>query len=139
MISGGGGGGGGGGKLWVRESLRVRVVDKRIARGQLYNKKGVVVDVSGADDFSIRMDDSGKLHDGLTHAHVETALPKRGGVVMVLAGPHRLRRGTLLERRSDEARAVVQLGGDLQVVECGFEDVAEWVGALGSSLDVADL
>jgi len=58
----------------------------------------------------------------------------------VLRGPHKLRRGVLLERRSDDARAVVQLGGDLLVVEVSFDDVAEWVGgALGNQLDVADL
>ena len=117
----------------------MRVIDKRLERGQLYNKKGVVVDVSGRDCFSVRMDDSGRLHEGLTHAHVESALPKRGGLVLMLAGPHRLRRGTLLERHSEDARAVVQLGGDLQVIEASFDEVAEWVGTLGNSLDVADL
>ena len=87
------------------------------------------------------MDEGGTLHEGLTHAHVETALPKRGGVVLILTGEHRMRRGTLLERRSETARAVVQLGGDLELVECGFEEVAEWVGTagLGNSLDMADL
>ena len=117
----------------------MRVVDKQYERGALYNKKGAVVDVSGADAFSIRMDDTGKLYEGLKHAMVETALPKRGGAVMILMGPHQLRRGTLLERHSDEARAVVQLGGDLQIVQCAFEETAEWVGVLGDALDVADL
>ena len=126
-------------RLWVRESIRVRVVDKLLARGQLYNKKGVVVDVSGADCFSLQMDETGKLIEGLTHAAVETALPKRGGAVIVLSGPHRLRRGTLLERNSEEARAVVQLSGDLQIAQCSFDDVAEWVGVLGNELDDADL
>jgi hypothetical protein len=37
----------------------------------------------------------------------------------------------LLERRSEDARAVVQLAGDLRVVEVSFDDVAEWVGGLG--------
>ena len=123
----------------MRESIRVRVIDKKLERGQLYNKKGVVVDVSGADHFSVRMDESGKLHEGLCHAHVETALPKRGGLVLILSGSHRLRRGKLLERDSEKGRAVVQLGGDLQVVECSFEAVAEWVGVMGDSLDAADL
>lgn len=55
---------------WVRESIRVRVVEKQLSKGKLYNKKGVVVDVSGPDDFSVKMDDSGALIDGLKHAHV---------------------------------------------------------------------
>lgn len=126
-------------KYWVRESIRVRVVDKRYERGALYNKKGVVVDVSGVDSFSIRLDETGKLYDGLSHAAVETALPKRGGTVIILSGSHQLRRGTLLERRSEDALAMVQLAGDLQVVKCSFDDVAEWVGVLGDQLDIADL
>ena len=70
---------------------------------------------------------------------METALPKRGGAVMILGGAHRLRRGTLLERHTEEARAVVQLGGDLQIVQCSFDECAEWVGLLGNQLDEADL
>ncbi|KAL1499716.1 hypothetical protein AB1Y20_012403 [Prymnesium parvum] len=124
---------------WVRESIRVRVVDKKLARGQWYNKKAVVVDVSGPDEFAVQMDDSAARVEGLKHAHVETALPKAGGTVLVLRGAHRMRRGRLLERHSSDARAVVQLSGDLQVVELSFDDVAEWVGGHGEALDVAEL
>ena len=85
------------------------------------------------------MDEDQQMYEGLSHAAVETALPKRGGSVLILNGPHRLRRGKLLERRSEDARAVVQLGGDLEVVEADFDDVAEWVGVLGDHLDQADL
>lgn len=60
-----------------------------------------------------------------------SAVPERGGTVLILRGAHRLRRGMLLERRSEDARAVVQLAGDLRVVEVSFDDVAEWVGGLG--------
>ena len=56
---------------------------------------------------------------------------------MLLAGPDKLRRGTLLERHSDTARAVVQLAGDLRIVEASFDDVAEKVG--GEGIDMADL
>ena len=68
-------------------------------------------------------------------AALETALPKKGGAVCVVLGPHRNRRGTLLERVSADDRAVVQLGGDFQIVECTFEQVAEWTGPAGDGLD----
>lgn len=97
------------------------------------------MDVSGPDTFSVRVDDTGKLVEGLQHSLVETALPKAGGMVLVLNGSHRLRRGKLLERHSADARAVVQLSGDLQAVELSFDDVAEWVGGQDDGLDVADL
>lgn len=58
----------------------------------------------------------------------------------MLAGADLLRRGTLMERRSDTARAVVQLSPDLRIVDLSFDDVAEWVGgAMGDGLDVAEL
>ena len=45
-----------------------------------------------------------------------------------------------MERRSDTARAVVQLSPDLRIVDLSFDDVAEWVGgAMGDGLDVAEL
>ena len=50
------------------------------------------------------------------------------GAVFVVLGPHRNRRGRLLERVSAEDRAVVQLDGDFQIVETTFEQVAEWCG-----------
>ena len=47
-VEAGSGGGAVAGSFCVRESIRVRVIDKRCAGGMLYNKKGVVVDVSSA-------------------------------------------------------------------------------------------
>ena len=75
------------------------------------------------------------LFEGVPTAALETALPKKGGAVCVVLGPHRNRRGTLLERVSADDRAVVQLGGDFQIVECTFEQVAEWTGPAGDGLD----
>ena len=40
----------------MRENIRVRIVDKKLRGGSLYSKKGVVVDVGGADALSVRMD-----------------------------------------------------------------------------------
>ena len=114
----------------MREHIRVRVVDKRLEGGALYNKKGSVVDVSGAQTLSLRLDDPpGRLVEGLSTSAVETVLPKqRGAPVLILAGEHKLRRGQLYERRTKEARAVVRLTGDFSLVEVSFDDAAEWVG-----------
>jgi len=119
----------GGTQMWVREHIRVRIVDKRVSGGALYNKKGIVEDVSGAERFSVRMDENRKLVEGLRVDDVETVVPKSAGAaVMIVHGSRRLRRGRLLERDSKKARAMVQLAGDLDVFECSFDDVAEWVG-----------
>jgi G patch domain/KOW motif-containing protein len=123
--------GGSGGRTavtWVRENIRVRIVDKHLRGGALYNKKAAVVDVSAADAFSLRLEESGRLVEGVRSASVETVLPKAGGGVMLVLGPHRLKRGRLVQRDTASARATVQLAGDFEVVECGFDEVAEWVG-----------
>ena len=123
------------GPPWVREQIRVRIVDRDLERGALYSKKGTVVDASGAGVVSVRLDDPPRIVEGVPTAALETALPKKGGAVCVVLGPHRNRRGTLLERVSADDRAVVQLGGDFQIVECTFEQVAEWTGPAGDGLD----
>jgi hypothetical protein len=139
---------------WVREHIRVRIVDKKLQGGALYNKKGVVADTSGGPTmdytcpghtwdtgggpafdtggghtFSVRLDGSPRLVEGLRVSQVETVLPKRAGAaVLLVQGKHRMRRGRLVERHTREARAVLQLTGDFELVTVGFDDVAEWAG-----------
>ena len=84
------------GPPWVREQIRVRIVDRDLERGALYSKKGTVVDASGAGVVSVRLDDPPRIVEGVPTAALETALPKKGGAVCVVLGPHRNRRGTLL-------------------------------------------
>jgi G patch domain/KOW motif-containing protein len=115
--------------VWVVGSIRVRVVDQRVRRGALYNRKGVVVDTGGAGEFALLMDDDGKLTEGISQKMVESALPKQGGNVLIVRGPHRGRRGRLLERDSRKDRAVVTLNGDFSIVTFGFDDVCEWAGS----------
>lgn len=115
--------------MWVREHIRVRIVDKRLRGGALYNKKGVVADTSGACTFAVRLDGSPRLVEGLRVSQVETVLPKSAGAaVLVVGGPHRMRRGRLVERHTRDARAVLQLTGDFELVTVNFDDVAEWAG-----------
>ena len=139
--SGGGGGGGGGGRTWVRENIRVRIVDKKLRGGSLYSKKGVVVDVGGADSLSVRMDGEvgngmdGKLVEGVSASAVETALPKPGGAVLCVRGKHCNRRGRLLERNAKEGVAAVQLNETFDIIKIDFDDVAEWVGVAGEDLE----
>lgn len=116
-------------EMWVRENIRVRIIDKRLQGGALYNKKGVVEDVSGVNTFSLRLDDSCKLVEGLRKSQVETVLPKRAGAaVVVVDGKYKLRRGRLVERHTKDARAVIQLTGDFELITLSFDDIAEWVG-----------
>lgn len=73
------------------------------------------------------MDDGAQLVEGLKVSQVETVLPRQPGApVLVVGGRYKLRKGRLVERRTKEARVVLQLIGDFELVECGFDDVAEW-------------
>lgn len=130
-------------KVWVVASIRVRVVDQRVHRGALYNKKGVVVDTGGAGEFALLMDEDeegtsdgrARLREGITQQMVETALPKPGGSILVVRGELRGRRGRLLERDSRKDKAVVQLNGDFAVCTLGFDDISEWAGHAGEAED----
>ena len=125
----------------MRENIRVRIVDKKLRGGSLYSKKGVVVDVGGADSLSVRMDGEvgngmdGKLVEGVSASAVETALPKPGGAVLCVRGKHCNRRGRLLERNAKEGVAAVQLNETFDIIKIDFDDVAEWVGVAGEDLE----
>ena len=64
---------------------------------------------------------------GVPQSALETALPRgEGGRVLIVRGAHRGRSGSLLAR--GERGAAVQLGGDMEVVKVGLDDVAAYVG-----------
>ncbi|CAI5469527.1 unnamed protein product [Closterium sp. Yama58-4] len=74
----------------------------------------------------------GNLVQGLKEQEMETALPKKGGRVMILCGANRGQVGKLLERRGEEGVAVVQLAESFDLERLAMDDVAEYVGELGS-------
>jgi G patch domain and KOW motifs-containing protein len=110
---------------WVRPSIRVRIVNKRLEGGKYYARKAVVMDVVNPYEFTAMADDDGRILDGLTEADVETALPKPGGRAVVVYGPHKGAKGSLLERSSSKNRVVLQLDEDLSVVTLTLDDVTE--------------
>ncbi|CAI5499130.1 unnamed protein product [Closterium sp. Naga37s-1] len=132
---------------WLMPHIRVRIVDKRIHGGGLYLKKGTIVDVvtpttcdvlldSGSSEAGERsgngVSSRGNLVQGLKEKDMETALPKKGGRVMILRGANRGQVGKLLERRGEEGVAVVQLAESFALERLAMDDVAEYVGELGS-------
>jgi hypothetical protein len=58
---------------------------------------------------------------------LETALPKAGGFVLIVAGPQRGRKARLLERDSKSNKGVVQLVDEFETIICKLDDVAEHV------------
>ena len=112
---------------WMHVNIRIRVITEKLGR-KYYKSKGVIVDVT-PKGATVRMDD-GSLLDRVPERYLETALPKTGGRVLVLAGKHKLVKGQLLERDSKKGRGVVQVYEDMNVLTLSLDDMAEWCGPL---------
>jgi len=117
---------------WVVPHLRVRVVSKSWKDGRYYNRKGVVVDVISRTLFTILMDEGSKLVENCKQKYAQTALPKPGGRVKIVAGLKTQARvgevGTLLERNSKKQEGAVQLDDDSQIEVVSYESLCEYAG-----------
>jgi len=115
---------------WVRPQIRVRVISKKLGGGVYYNKKARVEDVVSQSAFVVVMEEGGRLVEDVHEDDVETVVPKIGGRVMILSSSqdHRGEIGKILEKSTKKATAFVQLEGDLDIVQIGFDDIAEYMG-----------
>ncbi|RAL53814.1 unnamed protein product [Cuscuta campestris] len=113
---------------WLASHIRVRIISKDLKRGKLYLKKGKVVDVVGPSTCDISMDESQELIQGVNQDQLETALPKRGGPVLVLYGRHKGVFGSLLERDSEKETGVVRNADTHELLNVRLEQIAEYIG-----------
>eukprot|EP00002_Diphylleia_rotans_P000518 TRINITY_DN10278_c0_g1_i1.p1 TRINITY_DN10278_c0_g1~~TRINITY_DN10278_c0_g1_i1.p1 ORF type:complete len:407 (-),score=116.28 TRINITY_DN10278_c0_g1_i1:61-1281(-) len=117
--------------MWIRPGLRVRSIDKSRSMSKFYTKKGVVVDVVKPKVCILKMD-SGETLEDIHEKYLETVIPKVGGKLLVVKGPRKGCRGTLVEKNLDKEKAVVRLGdedatSDEQVLVVNLDDISEWV------------
>lgn len=113
---------------WLTSNIRVKIISKDFKGGRLYLKKGEVVDVVGPTTCDITMDDSRELIQGVHQDLLETALPCRGGQVIVLFGKHKGVLGSLVRRDLDEETGVVQDADSHDLLQVRLEQIAEYVG-----------
>ncbi|KAL2236819.1 protein MOS2 [Sesamum indicum] len=113
---------------WLRNHIRVRIISEKLKGGRLFLKKGVVVDVVGPGLCDVSMDESRELVQGVEQELLETALPKRGGPVLVLYGRHKGAYGSLLERDSEEETGVVRDADTHELLNVRLEQIAEYTG-----------
>lgn len=113
---------------WLRNHIRVRIISEELKGGKLFLKKGVVVDVVGPGLCDISIDESRELVQGVDQELLETALPKRGGPVIVLYGRHKGVYGSLLERDPEKEVGVVQDADTHELLNVKLEQVAEFTG-----------
>ncbi|EEF39428.1 Protein MOS2, putative [Ricinus communis] len=113
---------------WLRDHIRVRVISKDLKGGRFYLKKGEVVDVVGPYVCDISMDETKELVQGVDQDLLETALPRRGGPVLVLYGKHKGAYGNLVEKDLDRETGVVQDFDTREFLNVKLEQIAEYVG-----------
>ncbi|PQP99805.1 protein MOS2 [Prunus yedoensis var. nudiflora] len=113
---------------WLARHIRVRVISKDLKGGKLYLKKGEVMDVVGPKTCDISMDGSRELVQGVSQDLLETALPRRGGSVLVLSGKHKGVFGNLVEKDSDRETGVVRDADTHELLNVSLEQIAEFTG-----------
>ncbi|KAL6501844.1 hypothetical protein OROGR_026977 [Orobanche gracilis] len=113
---------------WLRNHIRVKIISQELKGGRLFLKKGVVIDVVGPGVCDISIDESRELVQGVDQELMETALPKRGGMVLVLYGRHKGVYGSLLERDSEMEVGVVQDADTHELLNVKLDQIAEYIG-----------
>ncbi|KAJ8907965.1 hypothetical protein NDN08_008067 [Rhodosorus marinus] len=117
---------------WLFEGISVKIVDKHLADGKYYKKKGEVVEVMDEFVAIVRPFDHEKVKLQIDQEGLETVIPKPGGEVLVLNGYQRGNRGTLDE--IDERNFCVSIRmqeGPIKgrvVEKVSYEDVSRWLG-----------
>jgi len=113
---------------WLTSHIRVRVISRDLKGGRLYLKKGEVLDVVGPTTCDVSMDESREIVQGVSQDFLETAIPKRGGPVLVLAGKYKGAFGSLVERDLDREMAIVRDADTHELLNVKFEQIAEYIG-----------
>ncbi|KAL8150693.1 hypothetical protein V2J09_020501 [Rumex salicifolius] len=113
---------------WLSSHIMVRVISQQFKRGKFYLKKGKVLDVVGPTTCDISMDDGKEIIQGVEQDMLETALPRRGGYVLVLSGKHKGVYGSLVKKDSESETGVVQDADTQELLNVRLDQIAEYVG-----------
>lgn len=108
---------------WVVPNIRVRIITEKLGR-RYFKEKAQVVDVT-PKGATLQLN-SGSILDNVPERYLETALPKTGGLVIVLKDHSP--KGRLLEK--GRSTGVVQYLEDMTVETISLDDLAEWMGSV---------
>lgn len=113
---------------WVRENLRVRIINKNYKGGKYHKQKVVVVSVVTAESCEC-VAEGGRLLGGVDPAWLETVIPKQPPmVVMVVRGRHSGQKGRILQLHKDQEKASIQLLEDeTTILKLHYDDICEFV------------
>ncbi|KAM7263774.1 hypothetical protein ACFE04_001457 [Oxalis oulophora] len=113
---------------WLRSHIRVRIISKDFKRGRFYLKKAEVLDVIDPTTCDICIDETKEIIQSVDQEYLETALPKRGGPVLVLSGKHKGVFGSLVEKDLDRETGVVRDADSHSLLSVKLDHIAEYVG-----------
>lgn len=113
---------------WVRENLRVRLINKNYKGGKYHKEKVVVVNVVTAECCECKAE-GGRLLGNVDPGWLETVIPKQSPmVVMVVKGPYNGQKGRILQLHKDQEKASIQLLEDeTTIVKLHYDDICEYV------------
>ncbi|KAK2981339.1 hypothetical protein RJ640_012271 [Escallonia rubra] len=112
---------------WLTSQIRVRIISKELKGGRLYLKKAVVVDVVGPTTCDVSIDESREVIT-VDQELLETALPRRGGPVLILYGRHKGVYGSLVERDMEKETGVIRDADTHELLNVRLEQIAEYTG-----------
>ena len=116
---------------WLHEGIVVKVINKSLANGKYYKKKGLVTRVKNHYTGEVEMLDSGDVLR-LDQAHLETVVPNFGGKVLIVNGGYRGEHAILEDINQQAFTACLKIcqgpfnGKVLSAVE--YEDFSKWMG-----------
>ncbi|CAA0814931.1 Protein MOS2 [Striga hermonthica] len=113
---------------WLRNQIRVRIISRELKGGGLFSQKGVVMDVVGPGTCDVLIDKSRELVQEVDQEFLETALPTRGGPVIVLFGRHKGVYGSLVEKDLEKETGVVRDADTHDLLNVTLDQIAEYVG-----------
>lgn len=90
-----------------------------------------MTDVVGPTTCDVIMDETQQLLQGIDQDLLETALPRRGGRVLVLSGRDKGVYGSLVKKDLDKETGVVCIADTQEMVDVKLEQVAEYMGDPG--------
>jgi hypothetical protein len=134
---------------WLIRGISVRIANEVWRGGKFFRKKGIVIDVISPGVCQLRIlqrdggggggDEGSILLDSVPQRVLETALPKVGGMAIVIRGKKKGMNGTLIERKKETETCMLRLDSldsldknetTSLISGIKFDDIAEYTDIL---------
>ncbi|RUS79391.1 hypothetical protein EGW08_012851 [Elysia chlorotica] len=114
---------------WLRNDLRVRMIDKSFKNGKHYKEKVIIVDVPSHGECVCRTE-GGTVIPDVPQSSLETVIPRADDAyVAIVSGDKRGQIGKIMKRDKERCLALVQLLSDRDVVlRLQFDQICDYVG-----------